>query len=96
MKLLHLVVVASLASARVVPSPDTQLIENLTHSLQLEVIYADDTFLDYSEPSTAGTAADPPTKFDKAVEIGRTLNNAMRSKDSVARWFFKASLSCTN
>jgi hypothetical protein len=89
MKLLHLVVVASLASARVVPSPDTQLIENLTRDLKRDASYADDTFLDYNEPSTAGTTVDPPTKFDKAAEIGRTLNNAMRSKDSVARWFFK-------
>jgi hypothetical protein len=73
----------------VVPSHDTQLIENLTRDLQLDAAYADDTFLDYSEPTTAGTGANPPTKFDKAVEIGNTLNNAIRSKDSVARWFFK-------
>ena len=89
MKLLYLVVVASLASARVVPSSDTQLIENLTGDLQLNVTYADDSFSGYSEPSAAGTNANPPTKFDKSTEIGRTLNNAMRSKDSIARWFFK-------
>jgi hypothetical protein len=69
------VVIASLASARVVPFPNTQLIVNLTSDLQLNVTYADDTFLDYSEPITAGTGADPLTKFDKAVEIGNTLNN---------------------
>jgi hypothetical protein len=89
MKLLHIVAVASLASARVVPTSDTQLIENLTRNLQPNVTYADDLFSDYSEPSTAATNADPPSKFDKSAEIGRTLNNAMRSKDSIARWFFK-------
>jgi hypothetical protein len=87
MKLLHIVAVASLASARVVPSSDTQLIENHTRDLQPNV--TDDSFSSYSEPSTAGTNANPPTKFDKSAEIGRTLNNAMRSKDSIARWFFK-------
>ena len=90
MKLLHIAILASLAfvSARVVPSSDPQLIENLARDLQGNVSYADGSFLDYSEPSTAGNA-DPLSKYDKAAEIGRTLNNAMRSKDSVARWFFK-------
>ncbi|KAL1797105.1 hypothetical protein ACET3X_003711 [Alternaria dauci] len=35
------------------------------------------------------TLANPPTKFEKAVSTGQTLDFAMRSKDSVARWFFK-------
>lgn len=29
------------------------------------------------------------TKWEKAVNDGRTLYNAMLSKDSIARWFFK-------
>ncbi|KAF2848992.1 hypothetical protein T440DRAFT_143734 [Plenodomus tracheiphilus IPT5] len=29
------------------------------------------------------------TKWEKAVSDGRTLYNAMRSKDSIARWFYK-------
>jgi hypothetical protein len=91
MKLLYIAVAASLAcaNARVVPSSDTQLIEDFARHLPGNVALTDDSFLDHGEPSTAGTAANPPTKYEKAAEIGRTLNNAMRSKDSVARWFFK-------
>ncbi|KAI8934288.1 hypothetical protein NX059_009028 [Plenodomus lindquistii] len=32
---------------------------------------------------------DRATKWEKAVNNGRTLYNAMRSKDSIARWFYK-------
>jgi hypothetical protein len=78
----------ALANARVVPTSDTAL-EILARDTGLNITYADDTFSDGNEPSTVSTNAEP-SKFDKAVEIGRTLDSAMKSKDSVARWFFKS------
>lgn len=79
------VLTAALAAAGVVPSPDTSL-QSFTDGIDDNL--SNDTFLDSSSSSTVHTYAEP-SKFDKAAEIGRTLDAAMRSKDSVARWFFK-------
>ncbi|KAI4640243.1 uncharacterized protein J4E79_011824 [Alternaria viburni] len=88
--ILTLAVLATLASTHVLPPTDTSL-TNLTYSANLK-----DTPIDHVaatfDPSTVHTAADPPppnAKFDKAVSTGQTLDSAMKSKDSVARWLFK-------
>lgn len=78
------VLVATLASARVVvcprPSP-----EHVTH---VNFTLADAASINSDSSSKAHTFAEP-TKFEKSAEIGRTLDAAMKSKDSIARWFFK-------
>jgi hypothetical protein len=79
---------AALSNARVVPTSDTAL-DILARDTGLNLTYSDDPFSDENEPSTVFTNAEP-SKFDKAVEIGRILDSAMKSKDSVARWFFKS------
>lgn len=79
------VLIAALAAASVVPSLNTSL-QNFTDGINHTVI--DENFPDSSLSSTAHSNAEP-SKFDKAAEIGRTLDAAMKSKDSVARWFFK-------
>ena len=79
------VLIATLAAAGVVPSSDTSL-QNFAD--RTDKALSNDTFRDSSSSSTAHTNAEP-SKFDKAAEIGRTLDAAMRSKDSIARWFFK-------
>ncbi|EUC41771.1 hypothetical protein COCMIDRAFT_29507 [Bipolaris oryzae ATCC 44560] len=76
--------IATLASARVVVSPSPSP-ENVTH---VNVTLADVASIDSDSSSTAYTFAEP-TKFEKSAEIGRTLDAAMKSKDSIARWFFK-------
>lgn len=78
------VLLAALTAAGVVP-PSNAALSNLTHSVNDTVF---DNDVSGSSSSTAHTQADP-SKFDKAAEIGRTLDAAMRSKDSIARWFFK-------
>lgn len=79
--------VATLAHARVVPSFDAAL-RNPPRDAGLNETLNEDAFLGVTGPSTVYINA-APSKFDKAAEIGRTLDSAMKSKDNVARWFFK-------
>ncbi|XP_014558693.1 hypothetical protein COCVIDRAFT_93893 [Bipolaris victoriae FI3] len=78
------VLVATLASARVVVSP-CPLPEHVTH---VNFTLVDAASVNSNSSSKAHTFAEP-TKFEKSAEIGRTLDAAMKSKDSIARWFFK-------
>ncbi|KNG47995.1 hypothetical protein TW65_05336 [Stemphylium lycopersici] len=89
MKLLVIIgaLVSTLANARVVPSLDAAP-RNLPRDAGINNTLSDHLYLGGTEPSTVHINA-APTKFDKAAEIGRTLDSAMKSKDSVARWFFK-------
>lgn len=52
-----------------------------------KLTHFDDLSLDWSGPSSG--ASDVDSAWDKTVEKGRTLYSAMKSKDSVAKWFFK-------
>jgi len=85
--ILTIAVIATLASTHVLPPTNTSL-TNLTYSANLK-----DTPIDHAADTPAvHTLADSPppnAKFDKAVSTGQTLDSAMRSKDGVARWFFK-------
>lgn len=74
------VLIVALVSAGVVPSNAS--LERLDSPL------SDDISLDWSPEATVHTNTEP-TQFEKAAEIGRTLDAAMKSKDSIARWFFK-------
>ncbi|KAJ6201691.1 hypothetical protein J3E72DRAFT_410021 [Bipolaris maydis] len=76
--------IATLASAGVIVSPSLSP-ENVTH---VNVTLADVALIDSESSLIAHTLAEP-TKFEKSAEIGRTLDAAMKSKDSIARWFFK-------
>jgi hypothetical protein len=79
------VLIATLAGAGIVPPLNSSL-ENIPHNLNVSL--TDDASFDSSSSSTVHTLAEP-SKFDKAAEIGHTLDAAMKSKDSIARWFFK-------
>ena len=79
-------VLAALATARVVP-PEIAPHSNITDIYNFNATEVEDASFDWSKIAIAATNADGA--FDKAVEQGRTLYVAMRSKDSVARWFFK-------
>ena len=84
----HLAVLASLAALATaeIVSPSDGPLGQLTHSDKLKITETDD-LVDWRELTTG--VADADSAWDKAVETGRTLHNAMRSKDSIARWFFK-------
>lgn len=72
------------AIARVVAS-----VEPLPNSLHLEDLnstHFDNLPIDWADPATSGNG---DTAWDKAVDIGRTLYFAMKSKDSIAAFFFK-------
>jgi hypothetical protein len=84
---LSIFAIAAVATALVLPPTCTSLTD-LTHDADINNDTKSDAF-NYSEFSTVHKTANPPTKFDKAVSISLTLNSAMRSKDSIARWFFK-------
>ncbi|RMZ66235.1 vacuolar amino acid transporter 1 [Pyrenophora seminiperda CCB06] len=75
-----LVLITAVVHARVALPSETS-IENFTRYLGFTVPQS-------GNDSTVHTTADI-SKFDKSVEIGRTLGAACNSKDSVARWFFK-------
>ncbi|KAI4941226.1 hypothetical protein J4E91_010916 [Alternaria rosae] len=86
LNILIIAVIATLASTHVLTPNDSPL-TNLTYDADLkETLIANAVDI-----STVHTAADRPpnAKFDKAVSTGQTLDSAMKSKDSVARWFFK-------
>ncbi|CAN9253875.1 unnamed protein product [Alternaria alternata] len=91
--ILHILAIVALASAHILPptSTDSSTV-NLTRDAYKNTD-ADGAKLsnisDDHDPSIVHTLANPPTKFEKAISIGQTLDSAMRSKDSVARWFFK-------
>ncbi|KAI5373633.1 hypothetical protein J4E82_007681 [Alternaria postmessia] len=91
--ILHILAIVALASAHILPptSTDSSTV-NLTRDAYKNAD-ADGAKLsnisDDHDPSIVHTLANPPTKFEKAISIGQTLDSAMRSKDSVARWFFK-------
>jgi hypothetical protein len=82
-------VIAALASAHIL-SPIDISPTDLSYDTGISNTSTNHAF-DNSNSSTVHTAADPPpdAKFDKARSIGLTLDSAMRSKDSVARWLFK-------
>ncbi|CAN9190957.1 unnamed protein product [Alternaria alternata] len=91
--ILHILAIVALASANILPPTS---IDSTTVNLTLDAYNntsADGAKLsntsDDHDPSIVHTLANPPTKFEKAISIGQTLDSAMRSKDSVARWFFK-------
>jgi hypothetical protein len=91
--ILHISAIVALASAHILPPTSTDsTTANLTRNTYNNTD-ADGAKLsnisDDHNPSTVHTLANPPTKFEKAISIGQTLDSAMRSKDSVARWFFK-------
>lgn len=84
--ILIIAVIATLASTHVLTPNDSPL-TNLTYDADLK----ETPTANAVDISTVHTAADRPpnVKFDKAVSTGQTLDSAMKSKDSVARWFFK-------
>jgi hypothetical protein len=88
-QLFGIAAVAVLASTHVLPPNDSPL-TNLTYNAGLKDTSISNA-VDSSDPSTVHTAADTPpnAKFEKAVSTGLTLDSAMKSKDSVARWLFK-------
>ncbi|KAL6707137.1 hypothetical protein ACN47E_004684 [Coniothyrium glycines] len=78
-----LLALAVLAAARVASLPEHA--SNQKHNITVtnSIGFA----FDLDNPAVATSNAGTP--FDKAVESGGTLYIAMRSKDSVAQWFFK-------
>ncbi|CAE7194196.1 hypothetical protein P3342_009594 [Pyrenophora teres f. teres] len=75
-----LLLLTAVVHARIALSSEASL-ENFTRDLGLNITRADtDSFVHTNAEKS---------KFEKSVEIGRTLSSASKSKDSVARWFFK-------
>lgn len=74
-----LVLITAVVHARVALPSGTSL-EYVTRNLGSNITLVGNTIVH--------TDADK-SKYDKSTEIGRTLHSASKSKDSVARWFFK-------
>lgn len=74
-----LVLITAVVHTRVALPSGTSL-ENFTRNLEFKITPAANT--------TVHTNADP-SKYEKSAGIGRTLHSASKSKDGVARWFFK-------
>lgn len=72
-----LVLITGVVHARVALPSETSL-ENVTRNLGFNTF---NTSIVHTNVDTS--------KFEKSAEIGRTLSSACKSKDSVARWFFK-------
>lgn len=89
LQLFGITAVAALASTEAL-SPNGNSLMNLTYDTELKHTPISNDIGNSNSP-TVYTAADTPpnAKFDKAVSIGLTLDSAMKSKDNVARWFFK-------
>ncbi|KAG9384896.1 hypothetical protein A1F94_004443 [Pyrenophora tritici-repentis] len=77
-----LLLLTAVIHARVALPSETSL-ENVTRNLGFNINRVD-------EASFVHTNAEI-SKFEKSVEIGRTLSSASKTKDSVARWFFRNS-----
>ena len=91
--ILHILAIVALASAHILPpiptdSPTVNLTRDAYKSTDADGAKLSNISDDH-DPSTVHILANSPTKFEKAISIGQTLDSAMRSKDSVARWFFK-------
>ncbi|KAG9186415.1 hypothetical protein G6011_02971 [Alternaria panax] len=85
--LLPIFVLAALAPAHILPPPNP--LTNLTHDANLHDSISSNATTSSSSILALHPRANPPTKYEKAIDIGRTLISAMKSKDRVARWFFK-------
>jgi hypothetical protein len=88
LQLLFILALPALATSHLLQlTSSAPSLANLTHDASIRNDTKSDIPKAYTP--TIHTTANPPTKFEKAVSIGLTLNSAMKSKDSVARWFFK-------